>query len=106
MGTTMSVLLAGQRDCAQNGNENQDRGHLEGKQQVAEEDFAKVGGGDYVVSQSCLRQVGARGEEDEGQEADEDGDSGDAYDVGGMTAVRSFFFPGVEQHDDESKENH
>ena len=100
------MLLAGQRDCAQNGNENQDRGHLEGKQQVAEEDFAQVGGGDYVVSQACLCEMSARGEEDEGQETDEYGYSGDAYDVGGAAAMGSFFFPGVEEHDDEGKENH
>src|ERR1700739_1111292 len=106
MGTTMSVLLAGQRYCAEDGNENQDRGYLEGKQEVAEEDFAEVGGGDYVFSQAGLRQVGARGEEDEGQEAEEYGYSGDAYDIGGVTAVGSFFFPGVEEHDDESEENH
>src|ERR1700733_8887090 len=104
MGTTMSVLLAGQRDCAQDGNENQDRGHFEGKEQIAEEDLAEVGGGDYVISQAGLGQMGARGEEDEGQEADEYGDSGDAYDVGGVTAVGSFFFAGVEEHDDKGEE--
>jgi hypothetical protein len=34
--------------------------------------------------------------EDEGQEADKDGYSGNAYDVGGVTTMGSFFFPGVE----------
>ena len=63
-------------------------------------------GGDHVISQAGLGQVGARGEEDEGQQADEDGYSGDAYDVGGVAAVGALFFSGVEQHDDEGEENH
>ena len=50
--------------------------------------------------------MGARGEEDEAQEADEDGYSWDAYDVGRAAAVCALFFSGIEQHDDEGKEHH
>ena len=34
------------------------------------------------------------------------GYSGNAYDVGGAAAVGAFFLSGIEQHDDEGKQNH
>src|SRR3984885_11670421 len=106
MGTTMSVLLAGQRNRAQDGNEDQYRGYFEGKQQVAEEYLAEVAGRDHIVSQPGLGQVAAGGEKDECQEADQDRDPRDAYDVGSSAAAGPFFHPGIEQHDHEGKQNH
>src|SRR5271155_4255357 len=101
MGTTMSVLLAGQGHGAQDGYEDKNRRHLEGEEQIAEEHFAEVGGGDHVVAQPRLCQVGAGGEKYEGQDADQDGDSRNADDVGCTAAVGKLFFAGIEQHDDE-----
>src|SRR5580693_7836547 len=106
MGTTMSVLLAGQRNCAQDGDEDQDGRYFEGQQQIFEQNFAQVGGRDDVVAQPGLRHVGARGKKDKREQANQDGDSRDTYDVGGAAAMGSLFFAGVQQHDDESKENH
>ncbi len=70
------MLLAGQRDRAQDGNEDEDRGHLEGKQQVAEEHFAEVASRDDVISQPGRGQMGAGGKKDEGQQADQDATPG------------------------------
>src|ERR1700733_4694080 len=106
MGIAMSMLLAGQRDRAQDGNEDEDRGHLEGKQQVAEEHFAEVAGRDDVFSQPGGGQVGAGGKKDERQQADQDRYPWNANNVCSATPVRALFLPGIEQHDDESKEHH
>src|SRR5271165_4478505 len=106
MGTTISVLLTGQRNRAQDGNEDQDRGYFEGKQQIAEEHLAEVGGGDHVVSQPGLGQVGARGKKDERQQADEYGYSRNAHDVSRVAAMGALFLPGIEQHDDEGEQDH
>src|SRR5271156_4309071 len=106
MGTTMSVLLAGQGYGAQDGYEDKNRRHLEGEEQIAEEHFAEVGGGDHVVAQPRLCQVSAGGKKDEGQDADQDGDSRNADEVGGAAALGKLFFAGIEQHDDEGEEDH
>ena len=53
----------------------------------------------------CLGKVSAGGEKDERKETDQYRYSGDAHDVGCVAAVSGLFFPGIEQHDDESKEN-
>src|ERR1700734_674528 len=102
----MSVLLAGQRNRAEDGNENQDPGDLEGKQQIAEKHLAEVAGGDDVIPEPGLVQVTARGKEDERQQADQDGDPGDPDDVGRTAAVGAFFLAGIEQHDDEGEQDH
>jgi hypothetical protein len=44
--------------------------------------------------------------EDEGEQADQDRDAGNADDVGGLAAVGALFLAGVEQHDDEGEEDH
>ena len=81
------MLLAGQRNRAEDGNENQNRGDLEGKQQIAEKHLAEVAGGYDVIPEPGLVQVTARGKEDERQQADQDGDPGDPDDVGRTAAV-------------------
>src|ERR1700679_540939 len=106
MGIVMSVLLAGQRNRAQDGNENQNRRYFEGKQQVAEKNLAEVAGRNHVVSQASGGQMAAGGKKDECQQGDQHGYPRDADDVGGMATVGTFFRPGVEQHDDEGKQNH
>src|SRR5580692_10602692 len=106
MGMVMSVLPAGQRNRAQDGDKDQNRRYFEGKQQVPEKHFAEVAGRDHVISQPGLGQVGVWRKKDESQQADQDRYSGDAYDVGGAAAVGTFFHSGIEQHDDKRKQNH
>src|ERR1700761_8905170 len=106
MGIVMSVFLAGQGHSAQDGDQDQDGSDFEGQQQIFEENLAQVAGGDDVVAEFCLRQMGASAQENKGQQANDDGCSGDADNVGRFAAMGTLFFAGVEQHDDEGEEHH
>ena len=89
----MSGLLSRQRDGAEDGNQDQDRGDFEGKQQIAEEDAAEIGGGDQgAAAEARIAERRAHGEKDEGEQAEQCGDAGKADEIGGAAAVRALFF--------------
>src|SRR6185312_4128522 len=104
------LLLPGEDDRAEDGNEDKNRRDLEGEQEFREEHLAELGDvvGEVreVAADSCEAKRAAFLQENEGEQTEDGGGSGEAGGVGGAAAPCPLFFAGVEQHDDEDEEDH
>src|ERR1700760_918754 len=102
MGTTMSGLLSRQRDSAEDGNQDQDRGDFKRKEQIAKEDTAEVSGRDQrAAAELRVAKRRADGEKDEGEKSKQRGDARETDQICGAAATRALLFTCIEQHDDK-----
>src|SRR5260370_28723191 len=104
------LLLSREHDGSEDGDEDQDGSNFEGEQKLGEEEGTDLGdvAGDVV---EIAADVGgaegiALGEEDEAEQAEDGCGAGETNDVGGSAAGGSLLFAGIQQHDDEDKEDH